>query len=51
VVDVTQEFGGSFNVISALASVVAPGLFALFSQDGDDNNDSTPSGGLMQPVV
>lgn len=47
----TAALPGGLGVISALVSVVALGLFALFQADKEnDDDDSNPGGGLMQPV-
>ncbi|MCP9914918.1 hypothetical protein [Cyanobium sp. ATX 6F1] len=41
-----------FSLVSALVSVAALGLFALFQNSSEnDDDDSTPGGGLMQPVA
>ena len=43
--------GGGLSLISALISAAALGVFALLQGDtGNDDDDSTPGGGLMQPV-
>jgi hypothetical protein len=41
------------GVGSALISVIALGLFALFQDENqnNDDDDSNPGGGLMQPVA
>jgi hypothetical protein len=47
----TAGVQSGLGVISALVSVVALGLFALFQADKEnDDDDSNPGGGLMQPV-
>jgi len=39
------------SLISVLVSILALGVFALLQGDtGNDDDDSTPGGGLMQPV-
>jgi hypothetical protein len=49
-IDVGQT--GGFGVIPALLSVAALGLFALLQQGpSNDDDDSGPGGGLMQPVA
>ncbi|MCP9816836.1 hypothetical protein KBY76_09165 [Synechococcus sp. GreenBA-s] len=49
--DVTGGLEGGFGLISALVSVLALGVYALTQGDtGNDDDDSTPGGGLMQPV-
>ena len=43
--------GGGMNLISCLVALVGLGVFALLQGDtGNDDDDSTPGGGLMQPV-
>ena len=43
--------GGGLSLISALISAAALGVYALLQGDtGNDDDDSTPCGGLMQPV-
>ena len=43
--------GGGLNLISCLVALVGLGVFALLQGDtGNDDDDSTPGGGLMQPV-
>jgi hypothetical protein len=40
------------GLVSALISVIALGLFALFQDENQNNDDdSNPGGGLMQPVA
>jgi hypothetical protein len=49
-IDVGQT--GGFGVIPAVLSVAALGLFALLQQGpSNDDDDSGPGGGLMQPVA
>ena len=51
VIDLGSGFFGGGSLISALVSLVALGIFALLQTDtGNDDDDSTPGGGLMQPV-
>ncbi len=51
VIDISSGFGGGLSLISGLVSMVALGIFALLQGDaGNDDDDSTPGGGLMQPV-
>jgi hypothetical protein len=51
VIDISTGFGGGLSLISGLVSMVALGIFALLQGDtGNDDDDSTPGGGLMQPV-
>ena len=43
--------GGGLSLISSLVGLIALGVFALLQSDtGNDDDDSTPGGGLMQPV-
>ncbi|MDM7938613.1 MAG: hypothetical protein QUV06_14330 [Cyanobium sp. CZS 48M] len=49
---VTAGLQGGYALASALISVLALGLFALFQNDQEnDDDDSNPGGGLMQPVT
>ena len=51
VIDLSSDFGGGLSLVSGLISLVALGVFALLQADtGNDDDDSTPGGGLMQPV-
>ena len=52
VMDLSSSFGaGGLSLISSLVGLVALGVFALLQGDtGNDDDDSTPGGGLMQPV-
>ena len=51
VVDLGTGFGGGLSLISGLISLVSLGVFAVLQSDtGNDDDDSTPGGGLMQPV-
>ncbi|WP_411869256.1 hypothetical protein [Vulcanococcus limneticus] len=51
VIDLGSGLEGGFGLISALVSVLALGVYALTQGDtGNDDDDSTPGGGLMQPV-
>ena len=52
VVDLCSSFGsGGLSLISSLVGLVALGIYALLKGDtGNDDDDSTPGGGLMQPV-
>ncbi|MCP9818630.1 MAG: hypothetical protein WBN80_00490 [Prochlorococcaceae cyanobacterium] len=48
---VTAGVQSGYALASALISVLALGLFALFQNDQEnDDDDSNPGGGLMQPV-
>ena len=52
VIELSSGLGDGFGLLSAVISVAALGLYALM-QDGNENDDddSTPGGGLMQPVA
>ena len=51
VIDLSSGFGSGLSLVSGLISLVALGVFALLQADtGNDDDDSTPGGGLMQPV-
>jgi len=51
VIDLGNGLQGGFGLISGLISVLALGVYALLQGDpGNDDDDSTPGGGLMQPV-
>ena len=52
VMDLGTGFGGGgLSLISSLLGLIALGVFALLQNDtGNDDDDSTPGGGLMQPV-
>jgi len=51
VIDLSNGFSGGLSLVSGLISLVALGVFALLQADtGNDDDDSTPGGGLMQPV-
>ncbi len=52
-VDAGSGLQGAYGMISAVVSVLALGLFALFQneQENNDDDDSNPGGGLMQPVA
>jgi hypothetical protein len=48
----TAELQSGYALVSAVISVLALGLFALFQNDKEnDDDDSNPGGGLMQPVA
>jgi len=50
-IDLGTGLEGGYGLISGLVSVLALGVFALLQGDaGNDDDDSTPGGGLMQPV-
>jgi len=51
VIDLSNGFSGGLSLVSGLISLGALGVFALLQADtGNDDDDSTPGGGLMQPV-
>ena len=52
VMDLSSSFGnGGLSLISSLVGLVALGIYVLLKCDtGNDDDDSTPGGGLMQPV-
>jgi hypothetical protein len=51
VIDLGSGLQGGYGLISGLVSILALGVFALLQSDtGNDDDDSTPGGGLMQPV-
>lgn len=44
--------GAGFSLVAAMVCVIALGLYALSQgESGNDDDDSTPGGGLMQPVA
>ena len=51
-IDLGSGFSGGFSLVSALISLVALGIYALTRVDQEnDDDDSHPGGGLMQPVA
>ena len=52
VMDLGSGFGsGGLSLISSLVGLVALGIYALLKgYTGNDDDDSSPGGGLMQPV-
>jgi hypothetical protein len=52
VMDLGSSFGsGGLSLLSSLVGLIALGVYALLQGDtGNDDDDSTPGGGLMQPV-
>ena len=52
VMDLGSGFGsGGLSLISSLVGLVALGIYALLKGDtGNDDDDSSPGCGLMQPV-
>ena len=52
VIDLGSGLQGGFGLISGLVSLIALGVYAHLQTDtGNDDDDSTPGGGLMQPVA
>jgi len=52
VIELSNGLGVGFGLLPALISVAALGLYALMQDgSGNDDDDSTPGGGLMQPVA
>lgn len=51
--ELSELTGGTLSggMVSALLSLAALGLFALFRPESGDDDDSSPGGGLMQPVA
>ena len=44
--------GGGFSLVSSLLGLVAVGVYALLQEGtSNDDDDSGPGGGLMQPVA
>ena len=53
-IDLGSGLHGGSGLMSALASVLALGVYALVTGERENNNDdddSSPGGGLMQPVA
>jgi hypothetical protein len=52
-IDAGSAVGGSgFSVVSGAISLVALGVYALIQgRTKNDDDDSSPGGGLMQPVA
>jgi poly-beta-hydroxyalkanoate depolymerase len=51
-IEVGTGFQGMVGASSFVVSLVAIGMVALMSVEGEnDDDDSTPGGGLMQPVA
>ena len=43
---------GSFGLFSSLSGAAALGVYAIWQNDTEnDDDDSTPGGGLMQPIA
>jgi hypothetical protein len=44
--------GGGFSLVSSLLGLMAVGVYALLQKGtSNDDDDSGPGGGLMQPVA
>jgi len=51
-IDVAGGFQGGFSLISGAISLLALGVYALLQgRPENDDDDSNPGGGLMQPVA
>lgn len=51
-IEVGRSSTGLMPLLSTVVSVIALGLYALLQGDGsNDDDDSGPGGGLMQPVA
>ncbi len=51
-IDVGRNSAGALQLVSTVVSVLALGLYALLQDDRpNDDDDSGPGGGLMQPVA
>lgn len=47
-----QNFSFGLGLVPGLLSLVAIGIYAVLSDQGEnDDDDSSPGGGLMQPVA
>lgn len=53
IAELGSGFSGGFSLVSGVVSLLALGLFALVQADtgNNDDDDSGPGGGLMQPVA
>ena len=53
VIELGTGFSGGFGLVSGAVSLLALGLDALLQGDtgNNDDDDSGPGGGLMQPVA
>ncbi|QPN63711.1 hypothetical protein [Synechococcus sp. CBW1004] len=50
-IEVGGGFQSSFSLVSGVISLLALGLYALLQgRPENDDDDSNPGGGLMQPV-
>ena len=51
-IDVGGGLQGGFSLVSGVVSLLALGLYALLQgRPKNDDDDSNPGGGLMQPVA
>ena len=51
-IDVGSGLQGGFGLVSGAVSLLALGLYAILSgRPENDDDDSNPGGGLMQPVA
>lgn len=51
-IEVGSDLGGGFSTITAVVSLLALALYALLQgRPENDDDDSSPGGGLMQPVA
>ena len=51
-IDVGGGFQGGFSLVSGAISLLALGLYAVLrGRPENDDDDSHPGGGLMQPVA
>jgi hypothetical protein len=52
VIDLGAGFQGGFSLLSGVLSLGALGLYVLLQgRTKNDDDDSSPGGGLMQPVA
>lgn len=52
VIDLGSDWSALSSVLSAVVSMAALAVYALTRPaDGNDDDDSSPGGGLMQPVA
>jgi hypothetical protein len=51
-IEVGRQSAGALQLVSTVVSVLALGIYALLQDGGrNDDDDSGPGGGLMQPVA